>query len=141
MYTFADPIARAEAQAGKRVAVVSGDRRTSFAELAVRCRRLAAALDGLGLQRGDRVALLAANGAPYVEIYMGVPAAGYVFVPLNWRHTERELRYALEDSGARLLITDREPGGLVDAVEHVVHIPDAYEEWVASGPERALGEA
>ena len=43
---------------------------------------------------------------------MTVPAAGFVIVPLNTRHAEPELRYALEDSGTRVLITDRDPDGL-----------------------------
>jgi long-chain acyl-CoA synthetase len=140
MYTLADPLERAERQMGEHTAVSSGDRRTSFAELARRCRKLAAALDGLGLERGDRVAILAANSSAYIEVYMGVPAAGYVVVPLNWRHAQPELRYALEDSGTRVLITDRDPGALSEVVEHVISLPEAYEELVDKASERALGD-
>jgi long-chain acyl-CoA synthetase len=140
MYTFADPIARAERLVGGGTAVSCGEQRIRFRELAARCRRLAAALDAMGLDRGDRVAILAENGVPYVEVYMGVPAAGYVVVPLNWRHAEPELLYAIEDSKSRVLITDRDPGALADAVEHVVRIPDAYEALVGQGPERTLGD-
>lgn len=141
MYTLADPVARAERQMGSRTAIVCGDERASFAELGQRCRRLAGALDSLGLERGDRVAILAANSPAYIEVYMGVPAAGYVVVPLNWRHAEPELRYALEDSSARVLITDRDPGALAGVVEHVVMLPDAYEALVSSAGERTLGDA
>ena len=63
---------------------------------------------GLGIGFGERVAILAANSHAYVEVYAGVPAAGRVVVPLNTRHAERELEYALKDSGARVLITDRD---------------------------------
>ncbi|PON15517.1 AMP-dependent synthetase [Candidatus Entotheonella serta] len=70
---------------------------------------------------------------------MAVPAAGMVVVPLNTRHAEPELRYALEDSGTRVLITDRDPGALADVVERVIHIPDAYEALLAEAPEMELG--
>jgi len=70
---------------------------------------------------------------------MAAPAAGLVVAPLNTRHAEPELRYALEDSGARVLITDRDPGGLADVVERVIRIPDAYEALVAEAPEMELG--
>ena len=95
----------------------------TFADLATRCRQLVGGLYGLGLEPGDRVAILAANSSPYVEAYLGVPAGNLVIVPLNTRHAEPELRYALEDSGTRVLLTDRDPGGLADVVEKVISIP------------------
>ena len=52
---------------------------------------------------------------------------GFVLVPLNARHTERELRYALEDSGARVLFAGDDRRVLADTVEHFVELPDGYE--------------
>jgi transposase len=66
------------------------------------------------VQPGERVAILALNSHQYLEVYMAVPASGRVVVPLNTRHAEPELRYALEDSGTRVLITDRDPGAFVE---------------------------
>ncbi|MEM7255497.1 MAG: AMP-binding protein, partial [Pseudomonadota bacterium] len=140
MHTFADPIAYAERTRANKLAVVCGDERWTFGEMAVRARKLAGALDALGLERGDRVAIWAPNSHHYIEYYQAVPAAGYVIVPLNTRHAEPELRYALEDAQAKVLITDRDPGGLGDCVEHIISIPDEYESFVAGGTERALGE-
>ena len=71
---------------------------------------LAGALLALGLDKGDRVAILANNGQRYIETYMGVPAAGLVVVPLNTRHAITELKYALEDSQTKVLLIDRDPG-------------------------------
>ena len=88
----------------------------TFAELYDRCARLAGALTGLGLNRGDRVAILAGNSHRYIETYVAAPAGGFVVVPLNTRHAEPELVYALEDSQSRVLITDREPGALAAAL-------------------------
>jgi len=140
MQTFADPLNRALRVARHAEAVVDGDTRLTYDELARRCRKLVGGLRGLGLASGDRVAILAANSGPYAEAYLGIPAGGLVIVPLNTRHAEPELRYALEDAGARVLITDRDPGGLADVVEHVVSVPDQYEALVAGGPEQELGD-
>jgi long-chain acyl-CoA synthetase len=60
-------------------------------------------------------------------------------VPLNTRHAEPELRYALEDSGTRVLITDRDPGALARTVERVISLPDDYETLLAAAPEAELG--
>src|SRR5262249_47853706 len=104
-----------------------------------RCRRLAGALTQLGVQPGERVAILALNSHQYLEVYMAVPASGRIVVPLNTRHAEPELRYALEDAGTRILITDRDPGALATIVERVIRLPDDYEVLLAQAPEAELG--
>ncbi|MDA0681586.1 MAG: AMP-binding protein [Proteobacteria bacterium] len=112
MQTFIDPLIRASQVAGIRTAVISGDRRFTHGELLSRCRRLAAVLKNKGAEPGDRIAILAANTNHYIESYVAIPAAGFVVVPLNTRHAEPELRYAIEDAGAKILLTDRDPGSL-----------------------------
>ena len=139
MYTFVDPLYRAQKLFANDVAMISGRLRLTYAETWSRCRRLAGALTRLGVEAGDRVAVLALNSHQYLEIYMAVPASGRVLVPLNTRHAEPELRYALEDAGARLLITDRDPGGLAKTVERVISLPDDYERLLAASPEAELG--
>ena len=94
-------------------------------------RRLAAALAALGLQRGDRVAVLAAGCHRYVEAHLAVPAAGFVIVPLNTRHAEPELLDALRRSGARVLLADRDPGPLGEAVETTIRFGAEYEALLA----------
>ncbi len=76
-------------------AVVCDGERFTYAEICGRARRLVGALRALGLQGGDRVAVIGPNCHRYLELYLGVPAGGFVLVPLNARHTEHELRYAL----------------------------------------------
>jgi long-chain acyl-CoA synthetase len=140
MYTIADPLAHAHRNTPDRLATVCGETRHTYAQLWSRCRRLGAALTAAGIEVGDRVAILADNSHTYIEVYAGVPASGRVVVPLNTRHAEPELLYALEDSGSRILLTDREPGRLADPVERVVRIPDEYEAWIAGGDEIDLGK-
>ena len=139
MHTFVDPLYRARTLFADAVSMVSEDVRLTYAETWSRCRRLAGALTRLGVEPGDRVAVLAANSHRYLEVYLAVPASGRVVVPLNTRHAEPELRYALEDAGTRLLITDRDPGALARTVEQVISLPDDYERLLATAPEADLG--
>lgn len=139
MHTFVDPLSRASKLFANHVAMISGDVRLTYAETCSRCRRLAGALTRLGVQPGERVAILALNSHQYLEVYMAVPASGRVVVPLNTRHAEPELRYALEDAGTSLLITDRDPGALAQTVERVIRLPDEYEDLLAQAPEEELG--
>src|SRR5262244_3131276 len=139
MHTFVDSLYRAQKLFVNHVAIVSGDVRLTYAETWSRCRRLSGALTQLGVQPGERVAILALNSHQYLEVYMAVPASGRVVVPLNTRHAEPELHYALEDSGTRVLITDRDPGALANAVERVISLPDEYETLLATASEAELG--
>lgn len=92
-----------------------------------------------GAQPGDRIAILAANSHRYMEAYVSVPAAGFVIVPLNTRHAEPELRYALEDGGVRILLSDRDPGNLAEVVDTVVLMPDEYETEIDAAEPVVLG--
>jgi long-chain acyl-CoA synthetase len=139
MHTFLDPLARGRRVAATRLAVVCGDVRLTYADVYSRCARLAGAMAAAGMQPGDRIAILAANSHQYLEAYVALPAAGFVVVPLNTRHAEPELAYALEDSGTRILLCDRDPGGLADKVERVIAIPDEYERLLADADEAPLG--
>ena len=132
MLTTAAPLEHSRRTSAGRTAVICGDERFDYATLYVRCRRLAAALAELGLRRGDRVAVLAAGCHRYVEAHLAVPAAGFVIVPLNTRHAEPELLDALRRSGARVLLADREPGRLGEAVETTIRFGADYEALLAA---------
>jgi long-chain acyl-CoA synthetase len=134
MITLADPLEHARTCFGGRVAVIDGERSITFAEFADRCGRLAAGLAALGVQRGDRVALLSANGHRYMEAYFGLPAAGMVLVPLNTRLAPTELAHIVQHSGARVLITDRSADALASLVERVITIAVDYERLVEQAP-------
>lgn len=130
MITLADPLEHARVCFGERVAVIDGERSITYAEFAARCTRLAAGLTALGVQRGDRVALLSANGHRYMEAYFGLPAAGMVLVPLNTRLAPTELAHIVQHCGARVLITDRSADALAGLVERVITIADDYERLI-----------
>ncbi|HEV3363599.1 MAG TPA: long-chain fatty acid--CoA ligase [Acidimicrobiia bacterium] len=129
------PLRRAVSVGAARPAVL-GDGPLTYEELWTRCRRLSGALAGLGLQRGDRVAVAAANSRAYLELYQTVPGAGYVLVPLNVRHTQAELAYALADSATSVIFTDLDPEPFAGLVKQVISLPDQYEELLAGAAEQ-----
>lgn len=96
-----------------QVAVVEGDRRLTYAAVHERACRLGSTLSNLGLRPGERVAVLLGNRAEYPEIAAGISMAGLVMVPLNPRLTASELRFILDHSSSRFVITDARHSDLV----------------------------
>ena len=86
--------------------LVYGDERVSFDAFHRAVAALAAALAARGVGKGDRVALAMRNLPEWPVAFMAVTALGAIVVPLNAWWTGEELAFALEDSGARLLIAD-----------------------------------
>jgi acyl-CoA synthetase (AMP-forming)/AMP-acid ligase II len=85
-------------------ALVSPDRRFTFAQLREQARRAAAAMIELGVARGDRVAIWSPNTWHWVVACLAVHHAGAVMVPLNTRYTADEATDILARTGAPLLI-------------------------------------
>jgi len=83
---------------------VATGRRLNYREIDLRANKLANAMHGLGVSKGDRVAILMMNGVEYFESFTGLAKIGAVVVPLNWRLLADELSYILKDSGATTLI-------------------------------------
>jgi fatty-acyl-CoA synthase len=81
-------------------------RKFTYAELDARTGRLAAALVAIGIEKRDRVALLAPNCAEYFELQFACGRLGAIMLPLNWRLTVPELEYILGDAAPSLLIHD-----------------------------------
>jgi fatty-acyl-CoA synthase len=101
-----DFLARSAAVFRDAVAVVDGARRFTYAEFDDRVSRLAGALWNLGVGPGDRVAVLAANGALPLEAHFGPMRIGAVLVMLNTRLQANELRWILRHCGAKVLLSD-----------------------------------
>src|SRR5579864_1864837 len=80
--------------------------RSTWGDLYRRSRRLANALTGLGLRRGDRVATLLWNQTEHMEAYFGVPVAGGVLHTLNLRLHPDEITFIANHAGDRFLIVD-----------------------------------
>src|ERR1022692_2218366 len=88
------------------IAAYDGERTITFAQFADRVTRIANALRDLGVQPGNRVAVLMLNSLRYFELYHAVPLAGAIIVPINIRWNPAEIGFGLSDSGTRLLVVD-----------------------------------
>ncbi|MDB5578972.1 MAG: acyl-CoA synthetase [Bradyrhizobium sp.] len=103
---------RAEDIFPDRVAVIDDSRSFTWRQHADRCRRLASALKGEGLQRGDVVSVLAPNTSAMIEAHFGVPMAGGVICALNVRLDAAMIAFILEHSESRVLLADKQYGAL-----------------------------
>jgi long-chain acyl-CoA synthetase len=139
MYTFARPLGRALSTAAGTCAVVCQDNRRTYAELGSRCRRLAGAMRKLGLAPQDRVGVIALNSDRYLELYLGLPAAGLVLVPVNSRLAPPEMRAILDDAEVSVLFADADYPGAT-GVKQVLTMPGDYEDLIAAGDEAPLGD-
>lgn len=146
-----DFIARAAEVYGARPAIVHGPVRQNWSETYARCRRLASALAGAGIGKGDVVAALLPNTPAMVEAHFGVPMAGAVLNALNIRLDTANLVFMLRHGEAKVLLADtefadaarqiaREVDGLKVIAVHDVLGPEAepfgetdYEAFLAGG--------
>ncbi len=90
------------------------ERSLTYAAWSSRSRKLANGLQGLGLAKGDRVAVLAYNRVEWAEIYIAAALAGLVAVPINFRLTAVEASYIVQDSGSAAIIVE---DALLDVIE------------------------
>ncbi|MFQ3620239.1 MAG: AMP-binding protein [Spirochaetales bacterium] len=77
----------------------------SYQELEEQSNKVANALQGLGLRKGDRVAIMLPNIPEFVYTFFGVQKLGAIAVPFNTMYKGREITHILNDSGARAIVT------------------------------------
>lgn len=138
----------------QRTAIVFEGKRYSFAELSDRMNRLSNALLNLGVQKGDRVAILQVNCNQYVEVYYAAAKIGAIFVPLNFRAKQNEITHMLNNSESSIVFVGERYIDLVNSmrpdlssVKHFVSIDSKqegmlfYDELIASSsPEEVFAE-
>ena len=138
---------RARSLYADREAVVDGEGRWTYGQFFERCDRWATALQSLGVAPGDRVAYIAPNTHAMLESFYGVPQAGGVVVPLNYRLLPSDWVYMVNHSGSRVVCVHEDYLAAVDAVRHEMpgvehfvaleghrHGFDDYERLLASYP-------
>src|SRR5712664_3409875 len=128
---------RARKLYGDRAAVVDGDLRLTYEQLFERCGRWAAALQGMGVKRGDRVAYIAPNTHSQLESFYAVPQIGAVLVPINYRLTPDDFVYLVNHSGAKVVCAHADYLAAVErirsqlpAVDHFVALEASHPGWL-----------
>jgi acyl-CoA synthetase (AMP-forming)/AMP-acid ligase II len=112
-------------------------RTLSYAQWDERASRLANALLGLGLVKGDRVALLAYNAVEWLEIYVALARAGLVAVPINFRLVGPEIAYIVEHCEARAFIVQDDLRAVVEGIRS--SLPVDVGRYVLFGAEATKG--
>lgn len=100
--------AAALARHGRRTALLSGDAKVGFAELAAGMRQAAAGWTALGARPGDRVLILLRDTPEFAMAWLGAVWAGAVAIAVNGKLPVGDLRYMFEDSAARLFLAEDE---------------------------------
>ena len=108
----------------------STDTRLSYAELNALVNRCCSVLADLGLEPGDRAALLMQNCVEFVALFYAAAKLGVVVVPLNTRLTASELSFILSDSGAKALFYGAECGELTSGIKANEDHPLGITTWV-----------
>ncbi|HET6598584.1 MAG TPA: AMP-binding protein, partial [Burkholderiaceae bacterium] len=139
--TFTDVVAQWETSRPDAVALSFGTSNWTWAELAARLRRNAAAQRAAGLKPGDRIAVLDLNHPSCLELTLACAQVGTANAVVNFRLAPPEIVYVINDARARLLFVGPEFAGAVDklrdqlpSVERVIRVggaDDEYEAWLA----------
>lgn len=108
---------------------VPNDRRVTWAGLDERVRRVANGLRGLGLRRGERVAVLSRNCVEYQELYFAAGRAGLVLQPLNWRLSTAEIARLIADAAPSAVISSHEWAQETEQLQRDCDVP----QWLEFG--------
>jgi len=115
--TLGDLLLRAAERWPDQEALIFPDQRLSYAQLAQRAKEKARALQGIGIQPGDHVGILAPNLAEVVDLLFGIALSGAVAVLVNARYKTTELVYVIENADLKALFTAHRIADYVNFVE------------------------
>ena len=137
LLTLSDAIATHARLQPHKVGTHDSRRSLSYATWDDRATRLANALLGLGLVKGDRVVLLAYNCVEWMEIYVALARAGLVAVPVNFRLLAAEIAYIAGHSEARAIIVQDDLRDRVEALR--ADSPIDPRRWIHFGADTPPG--
>ena len=124
-----------------REAVVDDLVRLTYAQFFDRCDRWSAALQAMGVGKGDRVAYIAPNTHAHLEAYYAVPQIGAVLVPINYRLMANDFEYIINHCGAKIVCVHGDYVNAIDSIRaalpnvlHFVALEGARESWIDYEP-------
>src|SRR5258706_2019305 len=108
---------RAELYFRDKIGVIDGDKTFTYGQYAERTHKLANALRGLGVQKGDRVSFICYNTHHLLEAYYGVLEAGAILNPINIRLAPPEIAYILNHAASKVLFYHQDFAPLVESIK------------------------
>jgi acyl-CoA synthetase (AMP-forming)/AMP-acid ligase II len=117
----------------QRIGARDLERSMTFGQWNSRACRLANALLGLGMCKGDRLAVLAYNALEWVEIYAAAAKAGVVAVPLNFRLVAKEIRYIMDDAEVAAIIVQDQLVGALEEIGPELSVQPSRRIWFGTG--------
>ncbi|AQZ65913.1 Long-chain-fatty-acid--CoA ligase [[Actinomadura] parvosata subsp. kistnae] len=134
--TLSDVLADHARSRPQVTAVVDGELRLTYPELDGRVMRLASALDGMGVSRGDRVLWLGQNAYAVLELLLACSRLGAIFCPANWRQSRDELRFVLTDLTPAAVFWEHSETVAPLRDDRWIQAGEAYERLLAGAPVR-----
>ena len=106
-----------------KLAIIYEDQQITYAELHNRANRTGCWLQSLGIEKGDRVAVMLNNCPEFMELYIACARLGAIFVPVNFRLATPELCFTLKNSGPRLFVFGGDHGADIKDVRSAKDLP------------------
>ena len=113
-----DFLKRAVVAHSSKEAVVCGETRLTYGQLAERVYRWANLMRGFGVEKGERVAILSQNCHRVIEAFFGTPLVGSILMPLNFRLVPDDFLYILNHGGAKVVIVEAGLEHLIDPIRN-----------------------
>ena len=120
------------------VALIEGDRRLTWGQVAERSRRTAQAFASVGVGAEDRVAFLDKNGIEHFDVFFGAALLNAVAVDVNWRLAPPEVQFIVNDSEAKVLVVGPDFVPILDAIKD--DLPHVEKFLVVAGADGSVAE-
>ncbi len=118
-------LANAVARRSDGLALICGNERVTYAELDARVGEAAGGLRALGVEKGDRVAIVLGNSVEFVVVLFAIARLGAVSVPINIRHTLAENSHIIKDCAAKVVVHEFDLADRVPAASAQPSLKDA----------------
>ena len=113
-----------------RAAWICGDQGITHNEFLARVDRLACGLLGMGVEKGDRIGVLAENSLEFIYLYGASAKIGAVMLPINWRLSPEEVEYIIADGSPKIVFAG---SGFREMIVPIMHRCSFVEKWCAIG--------
>ncbi|MFQ6106107.1 MAG: class I adenylate-forming enzyme family protein [Thermoplasmata archaeon] len=123
-----------------KMALKDERRALTFSELNIRVNKLANALLGMGLRKGDKLGIISYNCIEFLEVYLAAAKSGVIVVPLNWRQTGKAFKYILTNSDTSVMVVHSDFVDTINEIKDELLIaPDRYICLHGEPPEGYIG--